>query len=56
MKEIKATAVTWSDVKRLSDENERLTKRLKLAESCLISGGEYRYYIKELTLESETND
>ena len=30
MKEIKATAATWEDIKRLSEENERLKREVDI--------------------------
>ena len=60
MKEIKATAATWEDIKRLSEENERLNSELTIAR-CLLSNlwpSNYRdmnLVISEL-LENKTND
>jgi hypothetical protein len=58
--EIKATAATWEDIKRLSEENERLKSEIAIAK-CLLSNEWPAHYrdmnlvISEL-LESKTND
>lgn len=58
--EIKATAATWEDIKRLSEENERLKRsnaqlveKLELAES-FMSDSEWVSYLVEL--ENKTNE
>lgn len=60
MKEIKATAATWEDIERLSEENERLKKsnaqlvdRLELAESFMSDSEWFSYMAK---VENKTND
>lgn len=55
MKEIKAKAPTPQDWIELVRENERLTKKLKLAEQCLETIGDfYRHEVEKM--ESEAGD
>lgn len=51
MKEIKADEVTWADVKRLSEENERLVYEIRHREWIIEN---LRNEIKQL--ENKTND
>lgn len=58
MKEIKAIAATWEDIKRLSEENERLRKRLEKQERKmrLWRGLAHNFHREFLKVENKTND